>query len=123
MIELKGENRADLTLKEGTVNGKYLSVAFVGDDAFDMDQGYQGKLQHLFAILGQDESGRGFEIDNSGSNMDVQPRTYPTISNVILIGPQGGEPGGDGSDQLMRLREGTGGEFVTSSPMVLMGWV
>lgn len=43
--------------------------------------------------------------------MDVQPRTYPTISNVTLIGPQGGEPGGDGSDHLMRLREGTGGDF------------
>lgn len=96
----------------GTVNAKYLSVAFVGDDAFDMDQGYQGKLQHLFAILGQDESGRGFEIDNNGEpTYDLEPRTYPTISNVTLIGPQGGNPGGDGSDQLMRLREGTGGDF------------
>lgn len=95
----------------GTVNAKNLSVLFVGDDAFDMDQGYQGNLQYLFAIMGRNDVGRGFEIDNSGSDMDVQPRTSPQISNVTLVGPAGGTPGGDGTDQLMRLREGTGGDF------------
>ena len=36
----------------GTVNVKYLSVLFVGDDAFDTDEGYQGKGQFLFAMVG-----------------------------------------------------------------------
>lgn len=95
----------------GTVNVRNLSVLFVGDDAFDTDEGYQGKGQFLFAILGQDQCGRGFEMDNDGSNMDNQPRSYPQFHNITLIGPGGGEPANDGSDQMIRLREGTGGDF------------
>lgn len=95
----------------GTVNVRNLSVLFVGDDAFDTDEGYQGKGQFLFAIQGQDICGRGFEMDNSGSNMDIQPRSYPQFHNVTLIGPGGGTPTNDGSDQMIRLREGTGGIF------------
>ena len=29
----------------GTVNLKYISVLFCGDDAIDTDEGYQGKIQ------------------------------------------------------------------------------
>ncbi|MCF7804709.1 MAG: T9SS type A sorting domain-containing protein [Candidatus Marinimicrobia bacterium] len=95
----------------GTVNVKYLSVLFVGDDAFDTDQGYQGKGQFLFALQGTDAAGRGFEMDNDGDNYDQQPRSYPQFHNVTLIGPGGGSPTGDGADQMIRLREGTGGDF------------
>jgi hypothetical protein len=95
----------------GTVNFRYLSAIFCGDDSFDMDWGYQGKGQFLFSLSGQDTCGRGFEIDNDGRQMDAQPRTSPVLSNVTLIGPNGGDPGGDGTDQMMRLREGTGGFF------------
>jgi hypothetical protein len=95
----------------GTVNVKYLSALFVGDDCFDTDEGYQGKGQFLFALQGKDMCGRGFEMDNSGSNMDVQPRSFPQFSNVTIIGPDGGTPAGDGSDELIRLREGTAGDF------------
>jgi hypothetical protein len=93
------------------VNVRNLSVLFVGDDGFDTDEGYQGKGQFLFTILGQDQCGRGFEMDNDGSNMDNQPRSYPQFHNVTLIGPGGGTPANDGSDQMIRLREGTGGDF------------
>jgi hypothetical protein len=34
----------------GTVNGKFLSAAFVGDDTFDLDQGYTGVNQYLFGV-------------------------------------------------------------------------
>jgi hypothetical protein len=34
----------------GTVNGKNLAAFFVGDDAFDIDEGYTGSNQFLFAI-------------------------------------------------------------------------
>ena len=34
----------------GTVNGKNLAVSFQGDDAFDLDEGYTGVNQFLFAI-------------------------------------------------------------------------
>jgi len=95
----------------GTVNVKNLSALYVGDDCFDTDEGYQGKGQFLFALQGQDMCGRGFEMDNAGSNMDVQPRSYPQFSNVTIIGPDGGSPAGDGSDELIRLREGSAGDF------------
>lgn len=95
----------------GTVDIKYMSVLFCGDDAFDTDEGYQGRGQFLFAILGQDMCGRGFEMDNDGSNMDNQPRSYPQFHNVTLVGPGGGTPANDGSDEMIRLREGTGGDL------------
>mgnify|MGYP005841542005 CR=1 FL=1 len=95
----------------GTVNVKYMSVVYVGDDAFDSDQGFRGKGQYLFAILGQEQCGRGFEMDNDGTNMDKTPRSRPQFHNVTLIGPGGGNPDNDGSDQMIRLREGTAGDF------------
>merc|ERR1719487_3080507 len=38
----------------GTVNVKYLSVLFVGDDAFDTDKGFQGMGQFLFIMEGSE---------------------------------------------------------------------
>jgi hypothetical protein len=35
----------------GTVNGKNLAVFFVGDDMFDLDEGYTGVNQFLFGIM------------------------------------------------------------------------
>jgi hypothetical protein len=35
----------------GTVNGKHLVTAFVGDDMFDMDEGYTGVNQFLFGVM------------------------------------------------------------------------
>lgn len=35
----------------GTVNGKYLSAIYCGDDAFDTDEGYQGSLQLVFVCI------------------------------------------------------------------------
>ncbi len=95
----------------GTVNAKYLSSVFCGDDDFDTDLGYRGKGQYLFSIKGQEEAGRGFEMDNNGDDYGAQPRSYPQFHNVTLIGPGGGSPTGDGTDQMIRLREGTAGDF------------
>ena len=36
----------------GTVNAKYISVLFVGDDAIDTDLGYQGKIQFAYVMIG-----------------------------------------------------------------------
>ena len=35
----------------GTVNGRYLHVAFAGDDTFDLDQGYTGSNQFVFGLM------------------------------------------------------------------------
>jgi hypothetical protein len=45
----------------GTVNGKNLHVAFVGDDMFDADEGYTGVNQFLFGVM-------PFFNENDGTN-------------------------------------------------------
>merc|ERR550537_41742 len=91
----------------GTVNVKYLSVLFVGDDAFDSDEGYQGKGQFLFAMTGT-AGNHGTEMDSkTGGNFDSMPRSHPAFYSMTIIG--GGASGRGGG--LMRLREGTGGKF------------
>lgn len=94
----------------GTVDLKYCSVLFVGDDAFDTDLGYQGRGQYLFAIIGENDGNRGFEMDNDGSNMDKTPRSKPRFSNVTIIGSGDTSVVAD-NDQVLRFREGTGGDF------------
>ncbi|MDD3807158.1 MAG: hypothetical protein PHE86_03875 [Candidatus Marinimicrobia bacterium] len=93
----------------GTVNIKYCAAIFCGDDQFDTDLGYQGKGQFLVALVGGDDGNRGFEMDNDGSNMDLQPRSFPQFHNVTIIGS--GEGSSADNDQCIRLREGTGGDF------------
>jgi hypothetical protein len=88
----------------GTVNVKYLSVLFVGDDAFDSDQGYQGKGQFLFAMIGN-EGHHGTEMDGK---YNKQPRSHPQFYSMTIIG---GGANSNKKDGLMRLREGTGGKF------------
>jgi hypothetical protein len=113
----------------GTVNVKWLASLFINDDAFDMDNGYQGRAQFLFAIVGK-SGDRGFEIDGQprtgqhrGFEIDGQPRadqsgqviqlgpgdprTAPQIRSVTVLG--GGTAGRQ--SPLVMLRDGTAGTF------------
>ena len=98
----------------GTVNVKYLSVLFCGDDGIDTDEGYQGKIQFATVLVGK-IGHHGAEMD-SKTNGDVnsQPRSFPQLYNALIVGG-GGSPDSHSSDDqflgMMRLREGTGGEF------------
>ena len=89
----------------GTVNVKYLSPLFFGDDGFDTDDGYVGKGQFLFAMLGA--------VGNHGCEMDSRygstPRSHPAFYGMTLVGASAlsTRPG----NAMMRLREGTGGNF------------
>ncbi len=76
----------------GTVNGKNLFVSFVGDDMFDLDQGYTGLNQFLFGIMpffnensgaafgsasgdkAGEYDGDDFRPDNSAFNANVNTR-------------------------------------------------
>jgi len=94
----------------GTVDLKYCSVLFQGDDAFDTDLGYRGRGQFLFGLIGSEDGNRGFEMDNKANgNMNAQPRSNPQFYNVTLIGS--GTSALADNDQMIRLREGTGGDF------------
>ena len=86
----------------GTVNLHHCSVVNVGDDAFDTDEGYQGKGQFLFVHRDAD-SDKAHEMDSkTGGDLDSQPRSHPMFSNVTVMG---------GAEDALRLREGTGGDF------------
>ncbi|KOO52977.1 lipoprotein, partial [Chrysochromulina tobinii] len=93
----------------GTVNVKYLSVLFVGDDALDTDQGYIGKGQFLFVMEGL-SGDHAMEMD-SGNNVtqDVSPRSHPAFYSFTLIG--GGTGAGARTGELIHVNDGTGGKF------------
>lgn len=90
----------------GTVNAKHLLCAQNGDDAFDWDLGYTGKLQ--FLALQQDptvaDETNGFEGDNDAEGSDNAPVSEPTIYNVTLCGK---DKDVDKQQYGMLLRRGT----------------
>lgn len=98
----------------GTVNTKYLVSAFCSDDAFDWDQGFDGKHQFWFAIQAPDAAGRLAEMDGAGGNDQGTPYATPTLSNVTYIGPGvDATPTGDGG-QALYFRDNSGGYYYNS---------
>ena len=95
----------------GTVDLHHCSVVNVGDDAFDTDEGYQGRGQFLF-VHRDAESDKAHEMDSkTNSDFDSQPRSHPMFSNVTVMG---------GEEDALRLREGTGGDLGTILYMMLV---
>lgn len=84
----------------GTVNSKYLVVWACGDDGFDSDEGYRGKVQFginvqgsIFPVLtsddpiaGSGESDKGMEIDGGNGVDEAQPWATSQWYNMTLIG-------------------------------------
>jgi hypothetical protein len=77
----------------GTVNIKHFNIWNVGDDSFDVDQGWRGKAQFGLIVQGystQSAQGSGsgdnaFELDGAEDG-DYQPVTTATIYNCTVIG-------------------------------------
>jgi len=85
----------------GTVNYKYCSVWNIGDDSFDVDEGWRGKAQFMLIVQGysvdaKQGSGQGdncFETDGA-EDSDAQPVTTATVYNATAIGqPISGDHG------------------------------
>jgi hypothetical protein len=75
----------------GTVNLRNLIVAFCGDDAFDYDLGYRGKVQFLCALQSPAGGDRLIEADgNSIEKQPVVPYSAPQFMNLTLIGYRSG---------------------------------
>ncbi|MGJ3244435.1 MAG: hypothetical protein ACFE0O_15955 [Opitutales bacterium] len=65
----------------GTVDAKYISLAFNYDDSVDYDQGYVGRLQHIFVIQKDNSFGdNDFSSDKAGE-LDGQ-----TADNGLVVG-------------------------------------
>ncbi len=78
----------------GTVDARHLYCESPGDDAFDWDLGYRGRLQFLFAVdMPEDSGANGIEGDNDADGTSVSPRSAPTVFNATLCGPTTGRTG------------------------------
>ncbi len=98
----------------GTVNAKYLSTLYVGDDAFDTDKGYQGKMQFLVGAIG---SQGHYLAEMDGNKLDAsQVFSAPQIQGVTGIGSDSSITNDAGVNAMMQLREQGAGQY---SNMVL----
>ncbi len=86
----------------GTVNLKYVNIWNIGDDSFDIDQGWRGKAQFGLLVQGYSlnaaqGSGVGdniFETDGA-EDSDWQPVTTGVVYNFTCIGQPVPTGGGD----------------------------
>ena len=90
----------------GTVNARYLVITGAGDDSIDWTDGWTGNLQYAIVAQATDDGDRPIEADNRGDDVDVTPRSNPTLSNLTLIG--------NGSSDVVKLRAGTDAEIYNS---------
>ncbi|MBN1651664.1 MAG: hypothetical protein JW857_10060 [Bacteroidales bacterium] len=93
----------------GTVNCKYIAVAYCGDDAFDFDMGYQGKGQYWLAIQGENQGNLVAELDGSPSHPSAKPYTMPQIYNLTALGHGTSKAG-----ELISFRTNAAGSFINS---------
>lgn len=94
----------------GTVNMSHLVTAFIGDDSFDIDQGYSGKLQYLLAVQGEGAGDRGGEHDGGDSGLggeDSEPLADPQICNATYLGA-------DAGSLALMLRDNFAGDYYNS---------
>lgn len=91
----------------GTVNIKHAVLTGIHDDSIDWTGGWRGKMQHVVVQQWDDGGDRGIEADNNSDNLNLMPRSKPTISHVTLIGNKDAPEASDG----MKLRVGTGAQL------------
>lgn len=88
----------------GSVKASYLVSTSNEDDQFDWTEGWNGKNNtNWYGKLGLGRGNRGIEADGLEENHAATPYSFPTITNLTLIGlgNQGNEP------QAIQLRRGT----------------
>lgn len=105
----------------GTVNATHLIAFNNGDDDFDFDLGYTGKLQYLIGYRTKLDSehalrANGFESYNDEVPTLNAPLTRPVVSNMTIIGPAGMGTDGNHLNQGVYIRKGT--RFVIQNSIV-----
>ena len=92
----------------GTVNATHIVSAFVGDEAFDFDESWDGFVQYAFSIQQDTDAEIGdnaIEYDGSEAD-DLSPQTIGRIYNATLIGS-----GSGGNGHGLRLKNDGACEF------------
>ncbi len=96
-VEVVGNLDDGIEFFGGTVNTKYVAVMNIGDDSFDVDQGYRGRGQFIFvmqgfcdatpaAVAGSGIGNNGFEMDGVEKKDGNRPWALQRYENVTLIG-------------------------------------
>lgn len=91
----------------GAVNVKHLVLTGNKDDSIDWDNGFRGRIQHVYVqhAANAGEGNRAIEADNDGSTPDKEPMSNPTIANMTIIGNNFDTA--DKDSEGIYLREGT----------------
>lgn len=109
----------------GTVNGNNLVATFAGDDQFDVDQGFTGRLQFLFSVtpyfaVGSEAGDRSFEFDGDDSDRTtngdgiVNPKPAVLVYNATTIGSNGSTGKSVGDNGEWKLRNNFAGGIYNS---------
>ncbi len=92
-IEIMNNVDDGIEIWGGTVNLRYVNIWNIGDDSFDIDQGWRGSAQYGLIVQGfsRDASQGSGVGDNmcetdGAENSDAQPVTTAQIANFTLIG-------------------------------------
>lgn len=99
----------------GTAQAKHVLCTGIADDSLDWTDGWTGKIQYMIIEQFGDAGDNGIEADNNGEDNASSPRSFPTISNLTIIGAEGSEF----SDIGILLREGTAAHIANA---VVTGW-
>ena len=91
----------------GAVDVKHLVLTGNKDDSIDWDNGFRGRIQHVFVqhAANAGEANRAIEADNDGSTPDKEPMSNPTIANMTIMGNNFDTA--DKDSEGIYLREGT----------------
>jgi len=85
-IEVISNTDDGIEIFGGAVDLKYISVAFCGDDAFDLDLGYRGRMQFILGIQYFSRGDKLLEIDGGSDPVQGKPYTFPSVFNGTFIG-------------------------------------
>jgi hypothetical protein len=105
-VEVIGNLDDGIEFFGGTVNTKNIAIVNIGDDSFDVDQGYRGRGQFIFVMQGfcdaDAPAGSGlanhaFEMDGVELSDDNRPWGLQRYENVTVIGNRYRGTGGTGT--------------------------
>ena len=92
-IEIMNNVDDGIEIWGGTVNLRYVNIWNVGDDSFDIDQGWRGSAQYGLIVQGYSlDASQGSGVGDNmcetdgAENSDAQPVTTAQIANFTMIG-------------------------------------
>lgn len=85
----------------GAVNVKHVSSTYNGAAAIRLSEGYQGLMQHVFALVSITGS-EALVVDSTGDDR----RTHPKLYNALLVGSMDSN-----ANAVVTFSNGAGGEF------------